>query len=227
VTAWGTSSRDRLASEIIQEFHETAGYTGRSAPKPATLRAIESVDRRRFVPEEESSQAYIDRPLSIGHGQTISQPFIVALMTDLLDISESSRVLEIGTGSGYQAAILGEIADQVFSIEIIAALAHDASEVLSELGYENITVKCDNGRLGWPEHAPYDGIIVTAAAEAIPPALTKQLAPGGNLVIPVSTGVYAQSLKRIHRDVSGTLEEEDILPVVFVPLTGKAEQIGD
>jgi protein-L-isoaspartate(D-aspartate) O-methyltransferase len=213
-------ARQRLIDEIVAEFAQTAGHTGIPAPGDATLRALARVDRARFVAAGDESCAWVDRPLGIGHGQTISQPYIVALMTELLELDATSRVLEIGTGSGYQAAILGEIAAEVYSIEIVPELARQAADLLTSLGYRHIHVRCGNGREGWPEQAPFDAIVVTAAADGIPPALLGQLAPGGVMAIPVNTSPWGQTLKRIRVDENGASSETDILPVVFVPLTG-------
>jgi len=215
------SRRRTLIDEIAGEVSETAELTGIRRLSPSTRRALETVDRAAFVDETDAPYAYINRPLAIGHGQTISQPYIVALMTDLLEIDENSRVLEIGTGSGYQAAILGEVANEVYSIEIIEPLAARAERVLARLGYRNVHVRCGNGRLGWPEQAPFDGIIVTAAADGVPAALLAQLAPGGVMVIPVARAAFSQDLLTIRKHEDGSIEEKVVLPVMFVPLTGR------
>jgi len=186
------------------------------------LAVMDNVPRHRFVPDGELFSAYDNQPLPIGHGQTISQPYIVALMTDLLKVDRRSSVLEIGTGSGYQAAVLAELAGRVYSIEIVEPLAAHAARVLRELGYDNVEVKAGDGSLGWPEHAPYDGIIVTAAAEQIPQALLVQLKPGGRLVIPVGGRFDVQQLLLITKDSSGAFQRENIELVRFVPLTGGA-----
>jgi protein-L-isoaspartate(D-aspartate) O-methyltransferase len=162
--------------------------------------------------------------MPIGHGQTISQPYIVALMTDLLEIDSDSRVLEIGTGCGYQAAVLAEIAGHVYTLEIIPALEIEARERLEALGYRNVTVALGNGRAGWPEHAPYDAIIVTAAAESIPPPLIEQLRPGGRLVIPIGQPGWGQSLELVTKAEDGQIEHREVLPVAFVPLTGRDDE---
>lgn len=182
------------------------------------LSAMLKVERHRFVPKAYESQAYSDRPLPIGEGQTISQPYIVALMTELLELKGEERVLEIGTGSGYQAAILAELAREVFTIEILEPLAFSAKKLLSELGYRNIEVKAGDGYLGWPEHAPFDAIIVTCAPDHIPKALFDQLKEGGRLVVPV--GTHTQELKKIIKR-PGKMEAIDVLPVIFVPMTGE------
>lgn len=184
------------------------------------LKAMKTVPRHLFVPENVRAYSYEDEPLPIGYGQTISQPYIVALMTELLGLKPDSRVLEIGTGSGYQAAVLAELCDSVSSIEIICELAEQADSTLKELGY-NVDVRCGDGYRGWPEKAPFDAIIVTAAPDEVPKPLIEQLAEGGRIVIPV--GTYHQDLKLI-RKVNGRIEEMNIIPVRFVPMTGEAEK---
>jgi protein-L-isoaspartate(D-aspartate) O-methyltransferase len=182
------------------------------------LSAMLKVERHLFVPKELQTSAYTDQPLAIGEGQTISQPYIVALMTELLELKGGEKVLEIGTGSGYQAAILAELAKEVYTIEIIETLATSAKKVLLQIGYENIMAKTGDGYLGWPEVAPFDAIIVTAAPDHIPEPLLEQLKEGGRMVVPV--GIYSQVLKRIIKR-SGRIETSDIVPVVFVPMTGE------
>jgi protein-L-isoaspartate(D-aspartate) O-methyltransferase len=184
------------------------------------LDALRTVPRHLFVPEPQRAQAYIDSPLPIGHDQTISQPYIVAFMTQALDIAPGDRVLEIGTGSGYQAAVLGALAKEVYTIEIVPALAERARETLSELGYRNVQVRTGNGYLGWPEHAPYDRIMVTAAPDEVPPALVQQLKIGGLMAIPVGAVTGIQQLRILRRTASGT-ETLDTLPVRFVPMIDK------
>lgn len=184
----------------------------------SVLKAMEKVPRHLFVPEQSRHLAYADRALPIGMGQTISQPAIVAYMTEAAGISEKEKVLEIGTGSGYQAAILGEVAREVYTIEIIPELAEGARRVLSELDYKNVYVKTGNGYLGWPEHAPFDAIVVTAAPEEIPQALVDQLAVGGKMVIPV--GDKNQEMTIVERGREGVTKRTTI-PVIFVPMTGK------
>jgi protein-L-isoaspartate(D-aspartate) O-methyltransferase len=174
------------------------------------------VGRHRFVPEECLSSAYSDQPLPIGEGQTISQPYIVALMTELLGLKGDEKVLEVGTGSGYQAAILVELVKEVYTIEIIESLASVAKNRLSELRYQNIKVKAGDGYLGWPEVAPFDAIIITCAPDHIPKPLIEQLKEGGRMVVPV--GAYPQELKKIVKR-SGKIETTDVIPVVFVPMT--------
>ena len=212
---------ERLAmvEQIRAMAREAAAYGAAPIPE-RVLDVMERVPRHRFVAPEEKFEAYDNRPLPIGHGQTISQPYIVALMTDLLKVDRQSIVLEVGTGSGYQAAVLAQLAGRVYSIEIVAPLAARAAQVLAELGCDNVEVKRGDGSLGWPEHAPYDAIIVTAAAEHVPQALIEQLKPGGRLVIPVGGWLEAQQLKLITKDASGALHSSNIEPVRFVPLTG-------
>lgn len=182
------------------------------------LEAMLRVERHRFVPESLRDQAYEDHPLPIGQGQTISQPYIVALMTELLDLKGAEKVLEIGTGSGYQAAVLADLTQKVYTIEIVETLARSAKERLQKLGYGNVEVKAGNGYLGWPKAAPFDAIIVTAAPDHIPQPLLDQLKEGGRMVLPVGTYPY-QELKKIIKK-SGKPEITDILPVLFVPMTG-------
>lgn len=182
------------------------------------LDAMLRVPRHLFVPEPQRTESYSDSPLPIGYAQTISQPYIVAFMTQALDVAPGHRVLEVGTGSGYQAAILGALAKDVYTIEIVAPLAERARELLSALGYRNIQVRTGNGYLGWPEHAPYDRIMVTAAPDEVPTALLQQLKLGGLIVIPV--GTVAQELRILRRTVTGT-ETLGTLPVRFVPMTNK------
>jgi protein-L-isoaspartate(D-aspartate) O-methyltransferase len=185
------------------------------------LAALGAVERHRFVPREEVRNAYLNRPLPIGHGQTISQPYIVALMTDLLEPEAGDVVLEIGTGSGYQAAVLAELVERVYSIEIIEPLANEASARLRRLGYDNVETRLGDGYFGWEEHAPFDAIVVTAAAAHVPPPLVGQLAPGGRMVIPVGGRFATQWLLLIEKDDSGGVVTRQIAPVRFVPLTGE------
>ncbi len=183
------------------------------------LEAMRKVERHRFVPEKYREFAYTDYPLPIGEGQTISQPYIVALMTGLLKLGGSERVLEIGTGSGYQAAILAELADSVFTIEIVEPLCRRSDSLLRELGYKNINVRCGDGYIGWEEHAPFDAIIVTCAPPSIPQPLIDQLVEGGRLVVPV--GTLWQELLLVTK-TNGKVTTEEIVPVRFVPMTGEA-----
>ncbi len=185
------------------------------------LSTMLSVPRHLFVPEAQRAKAYRDSPLRIGYEQTISQPYIVAFMTQALDVDPDHRALEIGTGSGYQAAVLGTLAKEVYTIEIVAPLAERARQTLSGLGYRNIEVRTGNGYLGWPEHAPYDRIMVTAAPDEVPAALVQQLKIGGLMVIPI--GTRTQELRVLRRTAAG-METLDTLPVRFVPMTGKPEE---
>ena len=185
------------------------------------LDVMKVVERHKFVPEKYSESAYKDGPLPIGHGQTISQPFIVAFMTENLKLEPSHKVLEIGTGSGYQAAVLSELCDHVYTIEIVDELANESAERLGRLGFNNITVRSGDGYKGWPEEAPFDRIMVTAAPEEIPELLTEQLAEGGVMVIPVGKQYEIQYLWVITKETSGSIKKEKILPVRFVPMISK------
>jgi len=189
----------------------------RGVKEPRVLTAMLKVERHLFVPKDLHPTAYSDQPLPIGEGQTISQPYIVALMTELLDLKGNEKVLEVGTGSGYQAAILAELAKEVYTIEIIEKLATSAERLLFDLGYKNIKVKAGDGYLGWPEAAPFDAIIVTCAPDHIPRPLMDQLREGGRMVIPV--GELTQELKKIVKR-GGKLETTNVIPVIFVPMTG-------
>ncbi len=210
--------RQALLAEVADETAETATLTGRNSLSPRVLAALTKVRREAFVPESETDLAYINAPLPIGSGQTISQPFIVAIMTELLDLKDSDSVLEIGTGSGYQAAILAELAKQVYSIEVVPELADTARRALIAEGYRQIEIRCGDGALGWPEHAPYDAIIVTAAATEIPLALVAQLKPGGRMILPVGATDELQMLVLIEKNPSGAIKQRDIMAVAFVPL---------
>lgn len=211
---------DRLLDEIRDEVRATAYLTGRAALAERVFEVLRAVPRHAFVPDELVDSAYANHPLPIGNGQTISQPYIVALMTDLIDPGADDVVLEVGTGCGYQAAILAGLVKQVYSLEIIETLAEQARLRLQRLGYDNVAVRAANGHLGWPEHAPYDAIVVTAAAAQVPPALIEQLKPGGTLVIPVGSRYFGQNLLTIRKDEQGRLVQRSVLPVAFVPLTG-------
>jgi protein-L-isoaspartate(D-aspartate) O-methyltransferase len=211
--------RQRLVDQIAVEMRATSRDTGRDKLSNSVLRAMRTVPRHRFVPPQLADDAYHDRPLPIGLGQTISQPFIVALMTELLEPRPDARVLEIGTGSGYQAAVLAECVAKVYSIEIVAPLGERAREVLKELGYRNVEVRIGDGYKGWPDAAPFDGIIVTAAPDHIPQPLVDQLAPKGRLVIPVGTRHGVQDLLVITKDADGRAVTKRTIAVRFVPLT--------
>jgi protein-L-isoaspartate(D-aspartate) O-methyltransferase len=214
------AERHQMVKEVLADAAATAAYTGSSAFSPAVIAAMEKVERHRFVPIGLTSLAYLNRPLPIGYGQTISQPYIVALMTDLMRLKAGDKVLEIGTGSGYQAAILSEIVNSVYSIEIIEPLGKQAGERLQDLGYRNVKTRVGDGYYGWPEAAPFDAIMVTAAASHVPPPLIKQLKPGGRMVIPLGTQFMTQSLMLVEKQPDGSVTSRQILPVAFVPLTG-------
>ena len=209
---------EALIQDIVRDFRETAHMTGVRVPDPRLLDAVRRVPRNEFVPGSAARSAWENRALPIGHGQTISQPFVVALMTQLLELTPESRVLEIGTGSGYQAAILAELAGEVFSIEVVPELAEAASFVLERLGYRNVQVRAGDGRDGWPDAAPFDAIIVTAGADEIPPALVEQLRTGGRLVIPVDAQWTGQDLFVAVKQEDGSLKKRRALSVIFVPL---------
>ena len=191
----------------------------RDIDDPAVLEAMGAVRRHEFVPAMLATRAYADHPLPIGNQQTISQPYIVALMTQLAEVSANDVVLEVGTGSGYQAAVLAEIVDQVYTIEIISELAASAGERLTSLGYDNVSVRAGDGYLGWEEKAPFDAILVTAAAPEVPPPLVEQLKRGGIMIIPIGLRSQVQSLRRIQKAEDGSTTNEEVIPVVFVPLT--------
>lgn len=215
------AERKALLADIQQEAAATADATGRPRFSARVMDALDAVPRHRFVPRHSVGSAYANRPLPIGHGQTISQPYIVALMTELLEPKPEHVVLEVGTGSGYQAAVLAKLVTRVYTIEIVAPLAESASKRLRELGFHNVQVKKADGYYGWPEHGPYDGIIVTAAASSIPPPLVQQLKPGGRMVIPVGAPFHTQDLILLQKDAKGRVTTASILPVAFVPLTGQ------
>jgi protein-L-isoaspartate(D-aspartate) O-methyltransferase len=213
--------RAALIGEIAGDVRATASYLGRRELDPRVLAALGKVPRQEFVPLAERDRAYFNEPLPIGHGQTISQPYIVAVMTDLLDPKPGDRVLEIGTGSGYQAAVLAELVKEVYTIEIIEPLGQAAAERLRSLGYANVSTRIGDGYYGWPDKAPFDGIVVTAAADHVPPPLLAQLKPGGRMVIPVGSRYLTQQLVLIRKNQDGTLQTRQLLPVRFVPLTGE------
>jgi protein-L-isoaspartate(D-aspartate) O-methyltransferase len=211
--------RAQLVAEIEADVRRTSDTTGRDRLAPAVIAAMRKVPRHEFVPLAVRAGAYLNRPLPIGDGQTISQPYIVALMTDLADLDPDARVLEIGTGSGYQAAVLAEIAREVYTIEIIETLGQRAAETLARLGYDDVRVKVGDGYAGWPEAAPFDAIIVTAAPEQVPEPLIRQLREGGRLVVPVGPEGVVQSLRVLTKDAAGNVSSTDVLSVRFVPFT--------
>lgn len=214
-------ARRRLIEEIEAEARETQGWTGRAAYSSRVMAAMAKVPRHAFVSPPELSMAYINRPLAIGHGQTISQPYIVAVMTDLLDLQPNDRVLEVGTGCGYQAAVLAEVAARVYTLEIVRELAEQAALRLRELGYDNIEARVGNGYEGWPEAAPFDAVMVTSAPPRIPMALVDQLKTGGRMVVPVGLRNETQMLYRCVKRDDGTLDKERRLPVAFVPMVDR------
>jgi protein-L-isoaspartate(D-aspartate) O-methyltransferase len=207
-----------MVSEVDAMYAETRAETGLAAMSAAVRAALGKVQRHRLVPSAQASAAYRNQPLSIGSGQTISQPYIVALSTDLLAPEKDDVVLEVGTGSGYQAAVLAEVVKQVYSIELIESLGRSAAARLGELGYGNIEVRIGDGYQGWPEKAPFDGILVTAAAPQVPPALLAQLKPGARMVIPVGGSDAVQYLKVLTKRADGGYDEKRVLPVRFVPM---------
>jgi protein-L-isoaspartate(D-aspartate) O-methyltransferase len=211
------AERRQMMDDVTALAGLVARETGRAGLNPRVLAAMAKVKRHEFVPPAQRPAAYRNRPLSIGAGQTISQPFIVALMSDLLELEPDDKVLEIGTGCGYQAAVLAELAGHVYTIEIVESLGKRAAKTLHRLGYTDVHTKIGDGYMGWPENAPYDAIIVTAAPDHVPPALVTQLKPGGRLVIPV--GKLFQELMVITKNADGTTTRKEVVPVQFVPLT--------
>lgn len=208
-----------MVTAIEAHAEEVGMIDGRIGISPAVLAVMGTIPRHPFVPEELRASAYEDRPLPIGSGQTISQPYIVALMTDLLRLPANAVVLEVGTGSGYQAAVLAKLATRVYSIEIIPELAASAEQRLSRLGYDNVQVRAGDGYAGWPDAAPFDGILVTAGAPHIPPPLIEQLKPGGRMVIPEGEAFAVQQLVLVEKRADGTVSTRRLLPVRFVPFT--------
>lgn len=215
-----TALREDMVAEIRADVIATRSYIGKGALQPEVFTVLGRVPRHEFVPAEVQPAAYENRPLPIGFGQTISQPYIVALMTDLLAPEPEDMILEVGTGSGYQAAVLAEIVGQVHTVEIIPELARQAEKRFARLGYDNIQVRQGDGYFGWPAAGPFDGIVVTAAADHVPPPLVRQLKEGGRMVIPVGHRFSVQQLLLITKDTDGNLQTRQILPVRFVPLTG-------
>ncbi|MDE0388948.1 MAG: protein-L-isoaspartate(D-aspartate) O-methyltransferase [Rhodospirillales bacterium] len=210
---------ETMLEAIARDARETGDKTGRPVFSDAVMEAMRTVPRAAFVPEAEKAFAYENRPLPIGHGQTISQPFVVALMTELLDVEPGARILEVGTGCGYQTAVLCALGATVHSVEVVEPLAAAAATRLNTLGYARAMVRAGDGHAGWPEEAPFDGIIVTAAAPSVPAALVDQLRPGGRLVIPVGPAGATQQLQRLEKRADGSCEAKTVLPVAFVPLT--------
>ncbi len=215
-----TEDMRAMLRDIEIEVELTRHSIGKNALDPRVMAAMAKVPRERFLPNSMRHLAFRDGPVPIGHGQTISQPYIVALMTDLLAPEAGDVILEIGTGSGYQAAVLAELVKQVYTTEIVQPLAAEAAERLARLGYRNVEVRHIDGYGGWPEHAPYDGIVVTAAAPHIPPPLLDQLKPGARLVIPVGHPGDIQELQLVEKAADGKLSTRQVLGVAFVPLTG-------
>ncbi|HKX52673.1 MAG TPA: protein-L-isoaspartate(D-aspartate) O-methyltransferase [Nitrosospira sp.] len=208
---------EALRQEMVREV---IAASGSSPPEASVIAAMEKVERHRFVPAWLATFAYGNHPLPIGHGQTISQPLIVARMTDLLKLKKDDKVLEIGTGSGYQAAVLAEIARSVYTIEIIEPLGKEAARQLTSLGYDNVETRIGDGYYGWPEAAPFDAIVVTAAASHVPPPLLKQLKPGGRMVVPLGAPFMTQYLMLVEKQLDGSVTTRQIVPVRFVPLRG-------
>lgn len=213
---------NEMLRNIENDCLRTREYTGRCVFMPEVMEAIARVPREEFVPDHLKPLSYENIPLPIGDGQTISQPFIVALMTDLLRPEKEDIVLEIGAGSGYQAAVLSQLIKKLYTVEIVPALALKAAQLLKGLGFENVEIKQGDGSRGWPEHAPFDSIIATAAATEIPPALMEQLKPGGRLVIPIGYPGRTQQLMLVQKEEKGRFTSRNILPVAFVPFTGDA-----
>ena len=214
------SQRQLMAQEIASDARRLVKYIDKDSLSDRVMQVMATVPRHLFIPPEMRADAYENRPLPIGYGQTISQPYIVALMTDLLQPRPDHKVLEIGTGSGYQAAVLSGLVKEVYSIEIIEQLGLTAKQVLKQLDYDNVSTRIADGYDGWPEHAPFDSIIVTAAISHIPPPLVRQLKNGGTMVIPVGTRFQTQQLTLVRKDHSGAITTQQILPVIFVPFTG-------
>lgn len=214
------AQRAEMVRQIEKNVQQTRHYIDRETLDPRVMEVMGEVPRHQFVPENQQKYAYENRPLAIGHGQTISQPYIVALMTDLLEAGNNDRVLEIGTGSGYQAAVLAKLVDQVYSIEIIEPLGKMAEKRFRLLGFDNVQTRIGDGYYGWQDRAPFDGIIVTAAAGHVPPPLVRQLKVGGRMVVPVGSGFQTQQLLLVTKESDERITARQILPVVFVPLTG-------
>lgn len=216
-----TKERARMVQEIEADVEHTSRLTGKGSFDARVMVVMNKVARHKFVPSDKEPFAYLNEPLNIGFGQTISQPYIVGLMTDLLALRNDDIVLEVGTGCGYQTAILSELAKQVYTVEVIRDLSEQARERLSAMGGTNIEFRVADGYHGWSQHAPFDAIMVTAAAETIPKSLVDQLKPGGRMAIPVGTSYSGQTLMLVQKDKAGSITQKRILPVAFVPLTGR------
>jgi protein-L-isoaspartate(D-aspartate) O-methyltransferase len=214
------AQRQQMVAEITDDARRLVKYIDKDALSDRVIEVMGTVPRHLFVPPAMRSAAYENRPLPIGYGQTISQPYIVALMTDLLQPRAEHKVLEIGTGSGYQAAVLSGLVKEVYSIEIIDQLGQSSKRVLQELGYDNVSTRVADGYDGWPEQAPFDSIIVTAGISHIPPPLIRQLKKGGTMVIPVGSSFQTQQLTLVKKDHNGAITTRQIIPVIFVPFTG-------
>lgn len=212
--------RQALWGDVESQIAQLHRELGIDRLSPAVRRALRQVPRERFVPQQQRRYAYENRPLPIGYGQTISQPLIVAVMTELLEVEAGDRIFELGTGSGYQAAVLDALGAEVYSVEIVPELGERARETLSALGYRGVETRVGDGYFGWESAAPFDAIIVTAASEHIPPPLLRQLKPGGRMIIPVGSRFLTQKLVLVTRDPAGQVRTREILPVTFVPLTG-------
>ena len=217
------AARADMVAAVEAMARESGPFTGRPVLAESVMDALATVPRHRFMPADRQDVAYLNRALPIGHDQTISQPYIVALMTDLARLAPGDKVLEIGTGSGYQAAILAELGAEVYSIEIVPELGREAAKTLEQLGYNDLHLRIGNGYEGWPEAAPFDAIIVTAAPPQVPPALKEQLATGGRMVIPVGPVSGRQTLQVITREADGNTHTREVVPVGFVPMVKEAD----
>lgn len=213
-------ARRELVRAIEEDVRQTRDYLGKSELDPRVIQAMATVPRHEFVPEALRRLAYANRPLPIGNDQTISQPYIVAIMTDLLDLPPDCKVLDIGTGSGYQAAVLAEICDSVYGIEIVEPLGTQAAKRLARLGYDNVSVRIGDGFFGWPEEQPFDAIVVAAVTDELPAPLVEQLKPGGRMIIPLYSGFASEQLVLVEKHADQSITTRGILPVRFVPLTG-------
>lgn len=216
-------ANERMLQDIERELHYTRHLLGLDQLSDPVREALLAVPRHAFVPDSLQDAAYDNGPLPIGDGQTISQPYIVAIMTELLNLTPESKVLEIGTGSGYQTAILAQVAQRVYSIEIVETLAKRAAKRLKLLGFDNIETRAGDGYAGWPEAAPFDAIMITAATANVPPPLLEQLKPGGQLIVPIDAG-FDQELMLYSKSITGVITQRKLLPVAFVPLTGQARR---